>query len=342
MVSTGLKTEKWIIDTDPGCDDLMAILYLVNRPEVEIEFISLAEGNCKMVDVLRNIKKIYKMSGKSFPVYSGCEQQLYHGAKNAYDYHFEDGLGNIDSIKELDVSDIQITGKRASVEIVKTINKYPGQVNILCLAPLTNLSVAYMLDPSIAGKFKNVVVMGGSYQWRGNVTSTGEFNFYHDFLSAQIFLKNFKNLLVTGWEPTEFLFFNVLNLEESKHIAISKFGGYNEYLYSFLHLIIEKYTRKRQGTQICDLYAIIALFNLESVTKFFMAKSEIIIDSDELRGTLIFNHKHYPEISYKDLLQEYYLKGTEYKPNYNIFVEEFSLHKIIEEFAYVLRPILSK
>ena len=73
-----------------------------------------------------------------------------------------------------------------------------------------------------------------------------------------------------------------------------------------------------------------------------MAKSEIIIDSDELRGTLIFNHKHYPEISYKDLLQEYYLKGTEYKPNYNIFVEEFSLHKIIEEFAYVLRPILSK
>ena len=35
------KKEKWIIDTDPGCDDFVALLYMLNRKDIEIEMISL-------------------------------------------------------------------------------------------------------------------------------------------------------------------------------------------------------------------------------------------------------------------------------------------------------------
>jgi inosine-uridine nucleoside N-ribohydrolase len=331
--------EKWIIDTDPGCDDIMAILYLVNRPEVEIEFLSLAEGNCVMEDVIRNIKKIFVMYGKNLPVFGGCRHQLYNGAMNAYDYHFQDGLGNIDEIINIDISEIIISSSSSPVEIVKAVNKHPNQINLLCLAPLTNLIAAYMLDPSIVNKFKSIVCMGGSYNWRGNVTSIGEFNFYHDFLSVNVFLSKFKNILVCGWEPTEFLFFNVNNLEKSKSIAIEKFGSYNQNLYKYLYLIIEKYTRKREGTQVCDLYAIIPYFQPKSVKSYFISEVKVIIDSEELRGGLVFKNKTYPKISFEEIFYSYYLKGKEYKKNQNIYIEELEIEQIISEFAYILRPV---
>jgi len=333
-----VSKEKWIIDTDPGCDDIMAILYLLNRPEVELEFISLSEGNCKMNDVIRNIKKIRVMYGKPFLVYTGCDRQLCEGSKNAYDYHFSDGLGNIDKIKEINIEDIEISKNKSSIEIVKSVNKSPGEINLLLLASMTNISVAYMLDPSITKKFKNIVVMGGSYNWRGNVCPISEFNFVHDYFSTNLFYKSFENTLITGWEPTEFLFFNVNLLEKSKNIAIQKFGGYNESLYSYLFLIIQKYTNKREGTQICDLYAIIAYFEKRSVKKYFVSDIDVIIDSENLSGGIILRNKIYPEVSYSKIFNEYYLNNKKYLERKHLFIEEFNLDIIVEEFAYILKP----
>ena len=38
-----------------------------------------------------------------------------------------------------------------------------GSVTLLCTAPLTNIAVALMLDPSFGNKLKNCVMMGGNY-----------------------------------------------------------------------------------------------------------------------------------------------------------------------------------
>lgn len=333
-----IKKEKWIIDTDPGCDDIMAILYILNRPEVELEFISLSEGNCKMNDVIKNIKKIRVMYGKNFLVYPGCDKQLCEGSKNAYDYHFSDGLGNINKIKEINIDDVEISENKSPIEIVKSINKNPGEINLLLLASMTNISIAFMLDPSINKKIKNIVVMGGSYNWRGNVSPVGEFNFVHDYFSTNLFFRNFENSLITGWEPTEYLFFNVTLLEKSKNIAIEKFGGYNENLYVYLYLIIEKYTDKRLGTQICDLYAIIAYFEKKSVNKYFVSDVDVIIDSQNMNGGIILKNKLYPDISFTNIFNEYYLQKSKYLNRRHFFIDDFNLDVIVEEFSYILRP----
>jgi len=36
--------QKWIIDTDPGADDMMAILYLLGRKQNEVLLISTVDG----------------------------------------------------------------------------------------------------------------------------------------------------------------------------------------------------------------------------------------------------------------------------------------------------------
>ena len=63
--------EKWIIDTDPGCDDMMAILYLMNQPNVDILMIGTIDGNVPLKNTTNNMKKIMKWSGKSIPIHQG-------------------------------------------------------------------------------------------------------------------------------------------------------------------------------------------------------------------------------------------------------------------------------
>jgi len=38
-----------------------------------------------------------------------------------------------------------------------------GSITLLSIAPLTNIAVALMLDPSFGNKLKNCVIMGGNY-----------------------------------------------------------------------------------------------------------------------------------------------------------------------------------
>lgn len=331
------KRQKWIIDTDPGCDDMIALFYILNREEVEIEFISLVEGNCLIHDVQKNIKKVLKIINKQVKVISGCGHQYAKGCGNAYDYHFSDGLGNIDDIKQLNADSIEISPGYSPIEIIKAANRSPKEINLLLLGPLTNIVTAYMIDPSIVNKFKDIVVMGGTFNNRGNVLPSSEFNFAYDYIAAKIFRNNFSNLLITPWDPTEFLFFSTEDLANARDLAIKQYGGYNERVYHFLYLVIEKYTRKRTGTQICDLYAVIAYFNRSSVVKYYVGNYEVNIDSEASNGSVQLMNKRYPKEDYNFVMNEYYLKGEEYSKGNHIFVEEFNKKFIVEEFKVILK-----
>ena len=191
----------------------------------------------------------------------------------------------------------------------------------------------------IVNKFKDIVIMGGSYDFNGNVIATSEFNFYHDFIATSIFFKKFKNILVIGWEPTKKVQYTIDHLSESKNIAISKFGGYNDKLYFYLDLIIRKYSKEMKGVEICDLYTIIAYFYPLSVEQFTLAKQKVVIDSDTTKGAFLRSDVHQVEVKFEHIIEEYYKKGIEYKQGYNIYVEEMSSKAIIEQFSYILKPL---
>ncbi|MDR3166201.1 MAG: nucleoside hydrolase [Synergistaceae bacterium] len=71
--------------------------------------------------------------------------------------------------------------------IVKTINDNPdNEVTILAIGPLTNVALALRKDPSIAGKVKEIVYMGGSFFMKGNSSAAAEFNWWADPEAAKI------------------------------------------------------------------------------------------------------------------------------------------------------------
>lgn len=46
--------------------------------------------------------------------------------------------------------------------IIESANKYPGDLAIIAIGPLTNLALAYSIDNSIAEKVGMISLMGGS------------------------------------------------------------------------------------------------------------------------------------------------------------------------------------
>jgi purine nucleosidase len=66
--------------------------------------------------------------------------------------------------------------------------RYPAQITLIAIGPLTNLALALQKDPEAMRQFDDIVVMGGAVRTRGNITPHAEFNFYVDPLAAKIVL----------------------------------------------------------------------------------------------------------------------------------------------------------
>ena len=62
----------------------------------------------------------------------------------------------------------------------------PGAVTLCALGPLTNIAMALVKAPEIAGKVRELVVMGGACFELGNVTPAAEFNIHVDPHAAAI------------------------------------------------------------------------------------------------------------------------------------------------------------
>lgn len=170
-------TQRIIIDTDPGIDDAMAILFAFRSPELRIEGLTSIFGNVSAAQGARNAVTLSQLAGHSVPVAQGASVPLAMPPRPHSDYvHGSDGFGNID----WPAAEGELDSRTAAQFIIDTVNAHPGDVILIPLGPLTNLALALELDPSIAAKVKEVVLMGGTVHETGNVSPVAEANIIND------------------------------------------------------------------------------------------------------------------------------------------------------------------
>jgi purine nucleosidase len=88
-----------------------------------------------------------------------------------------------------------------AVNALIRISKEVKGLNIIAIGPLTNLALAFRMDPRLVERIDSLTIMGGSYKSQGNVTFNTEFNFRQDPEAASIVFKaGFKNLRLVPWE----------------------------------------------------------------------------------------------------------------------------------------------
>lgn len=171
-----------IIDTDPGTDDAMAIILALNSPEIKVEALTVVPGNVDGKQGLENALKIVSLARRcDLTVAGGAQHPLNQKLITAQYWHGKNGLADV----ELPPANCKADPRFGPDLIIEMVHKYPHQITLIPIGPLTNIALAVSKDPSIAGLVKNIVIMGGSIGG-GNVNGAAEANIYNDPEAAQI------------------------------------------------------------------------------------------------------------------------------------------------------------
>lgn len=208
-----MEKQLFIVDTDPGIDDTQAIFIMLQNYHVKA-FTTVA-GNSSLENSNRNIARCLKLANQEVPIYSGSDQPLIVEYRSASYFHGENGIGDHiehESSQDSEEEKVRKSGERhdhciqtdktAARAIVDIVNENVGNISILAIAPLTNIALAFKLDPSLPEKIKEIIIMGGTLNGRGNFKKNLEFNFGNDPHAAHIVIKNFKNIHLVPWEAS--------------------------------------------------------------------------------------------------------------------------------------------
>jgi inosine-uridine nucleoside N-ribohydrolase len=164
-----------LIDTDPGIDDALALLFAWSSPEIRVEAITTVAGNVSLDAATTNLWRLLALRRPEPPpvVAAGASSPLARTLTTATRYHGEDGLGDL-----LDWPAVERpAGSPDAVSVMLDAARRHGrELTIVALGPLTNLALALEADGDAIRRVGRVVAMGGAVDVPGNVTPTAEFN----------------------------------------------------------------------------------------------------------------------------------------------------------------------
>lgn len=172
-----MSPRKVILDVDTGCDDTIAILLALQSPELDVIAIGTTHGNIESDLGAENTLRVLEWMGRQhIPVAIGAAEPLNQPLSTARFVHGEDGMGNL----FLPPPQTRPTGEHAADQLVRLARQYPGEITLIAVGPLTNLALALAKEPGLPQLIKEVIIMGGSAKYGGNLSAWGEANIAHD------------------------------------------------------------------------------------------------------------------------------------------------------------------
>jgi len=184
-----VQKHKIIIDTDPGQDDAVAILLALASPdEIELLGVVAVAGNVPLAFTAANARKVLELGGRpDVPVHAGCRRPMLRAPRTAEYVHGPTGLNGPD----LPEPKMPLGSQHGVDWLIDTVMAHePGAITLCTLGPLTNIGMAFVKAPDIAGRLKRIVMMAGAYFEGGNVTPSAEFNVYVDPEAADVVLRS--------------------------------------------------------------------------------------------------------------------------------------------------------
>ena len=171
-----------VVDTDLAFDDIMALLYLLQRDDVVIDAVTISgTGEAHCDPGVRNANRLLALGGETdTPVACGRETPL-QGA-NAFPQEWRTA---VDDLSMLDLPEVDRgADPRGAVRLL--LDTLDGDGTLITLGPLTNVAMALRADPGFASRVPEFVAMAGAIDTGGNAPSgVAEYNVWVDPLAAK-------------------------------------------------------------------------------------------------------------------------------------------------------------
>ena len=271
---------KIIIDTDPGIDDAMAILFAFCHPDLEVLGLTTIFGNVPTELATTNALSICEAAGVDVPVCQGETTALAGPPRPYPDWvHGKNGLGGISWPAAARSAD----SRHAVDFIAEEVRKDPGGVTLVPVGPLTNIARLCERHPDVVPMVKEVVIMGGSARRKGNVTKYAEANIANDPEGADV-------VMAANWKATMVgLDVTIDTIVDSKDFAKIKSAGssYGAVLAETAEYYIDFYSREVKVAGCC-MHDVCAVALPVRPELFGLTKARIRVETEgERRGKTV-------------------------------------------------------
>ena len=217
-----MAKQRIILDTDPGIDDALAILLLAASPEISLEAITVTHGNTTVDKCAKNALQIAQLCElNGVPIARGASEPLVKTLSVAEETHGDGGLG----YAVLPEPTWKLSELPAVDTIINLVHKYPGEITLLCIGPMTNLALAILRDPTIIPLVGEVVSMGGTIHAPGNATPASEYNVFCDPHAFDVVIRAGFKFTLVPLDVTYQCLFQKRHMDriQSKNVQVRKF-----------------------------------------------------------------------------------------------------------------------
>lgn len=183
------------LDTDIGTDidDALTLSYLLSRPDVDL--LGISTVTVSAVERAKLAAAICRDMGQpDLRVFAGTDRPLIHPHRQT-EYPQTEA---VDAAIAAEV-DAQVAKTGAHIEAMyRAALRWPGEVHLLAVGPLTNLALLVRTHPDVADLLASVTLMAGWFYG----PAQPEWNIWCDPHAAAIVFESFRNVRSVGLDVT--------------------------------------------------------------------------------------------------------------------------------------------
>lgn len=217
------EAQQVVIDTDMAADDWMAILYLLQRPDVDVKAITVAgTGEAHCGPGVQHALDLAALAGRpEIPVACGSEKPLPGGHTFPATWRRRvDGLLGLSLPRN---PNARYAGP--AVELLsRVVEQSPHKVHLVALGPLTNVAQAIEDTPGLVDNLERITIMGGAVKVPGNVGDSvyggndlAEWNIFADPHAAAVVLGSGAPITVVPLDATQNVLVTTAFVKNLKH-----------------------------------------------------------------------------------------------------------------------------
>ena len=174
-----------IVDTDVSLDDVMAIMYLVRRPDIDVRAITVSGTGVAHCDAgVSIVLGLLSVAGmESVPVACGAEAPL--DGSNSFPAPWRDARDSM-AMSDALAPGVDPAAEPAAAVITAAAAASPTPPMVVLLGPHTNLAQALRDDADLEAMLAGVHMMGGAIEVPGNTLDNpdAEWNLWIDPVAA--------------------------------------------------------------------------------------------------------------------------------------------------------------
>ncbi|MEM1225051.1 MAG: nucleoside hydrolase [Planctomycetota bacterium] len=281
-------SRKIILDCDPGIADAVALTVALFDPRLDVLAVTATAGSVDADQATTNAMAIvHELDPPRYPQFGRAISPDDAAVIDDSDLNGPDGLGGCH------FPNVSRQNNHTSDKVMADcLRRFPGEITIVCLGPMTNLARLVRRDPTCVALIDKVVIRGGAVASPGDATAISEMNCFFDAAAAKSVFGSATTKSLIPLDVTDQITFGVDLIEKLPSTA-TRAGKLLRRLLPYIFRANHQ-RRGREVIPLADAVAVAAVLEADLFTWDEMA-GDVEVAGTLTRGMTVFDRRLRPE-----------------------------------------------